>query len=131
MSIYFSLIPHVLQTASPPEKRHLHRPTDRMTEIEILEDIYVAQVAGLFAGVVKNSVLPRWRSAAIKWLKVLRIFGEPNTSIYLLIKTPLFHTKHLFNTDISRILSNQGLCQRLVRPSFRRAFLKMNWEKYL
>ena len=66
-SIYFSLIPLVLLTASPPEKRHPHRPTDRMTEIEILEDIYVAQVASLFAGVVKNSVLPRWRSAAIKW----------------------------------------------------------------
>ena len=61
MSIYFSLIPLVLLTASPPEKRH----PDRMTEIEILEDIYVAQVASLFAGVVKNSVLPRWRSAAI------------------------------------------------------------------
>ena len=44
----------------PPEKRHPHR----MTEIEFLEDIYVAQVASLFAGVVKNSVLPRWRSAA-------------------------------------------------------------------
>ena len=36
-----------------------------MTEIEILEDTYVAQVASLFAGVVKNSVLPRLRSAAM------------------------------------------------------------------
>ena len=61
MSIYFSLIPVFLLTATPPEKRHPHR----MTEIEILEDTYVAQVASVFADVVKNSVLPRWRSAAI------------------------------------------------------------------
>ena len=37
-----------------------------MTEIDILEGIYAAQVASLFAGVVKNSVLPRWRSAATR-----------------------------------------------------------------
>ena len=47
-------------------------PTDRMTEIEIFEDIYVARVANLFAGVVKNSVLPRWRSAAINRSGLLR-----------------------------------------------------------
>ena len=63
----FFVDPPCFANSFPPGKATsapTDRPTDRMTEIEILEDIYVAQVASLFAGVVKNSVLPRWRSAA-------------------------------------------------------------------
>ena len=86
ISIYFSLIPLVLLTASPPEKRHPHR----MTEIEILEDTYVAQVASLFAGVVKNSVLPRWPSAAKT--RVIRSQRQSAYSTLTYILRP--HLKH-------------------------------------
>ena len=70
VNLFFVDPPCFANSSPPPRKSDIR--TDRMTEIEILEDIYVAQVASLFAGVVKNSVLPRWRSAAITSSRILR-----------------------------------------------------------
>ena len=60
MSIYFSLITHVLLTASP---RKSDIRTDRPNDRDRDSRRYIRPAGGK-PGVVKNSVLPRWRSAA-------------------------------------------------------------------
>ena len=51
----------------PPEIRHLNRQTDRQTDGHKSRfRLYIDRGERLGRVVVKNSVLPRWRSAAIR-----------------------------------------------------------------
>ena len=71
-----------------------------MTEIEILEDTYVAQVASLFAGVVKNSVLPRWRSAATIYAVCFKVINANCAVTVRLANKTCAWTIDLFSVQI-------------------------------